>query len=114
MSDTFTFKAKPERFDDGTWRIKVPVVKHNHVDLDAMRRSKLFGPYANSDMLLGLMRRAVGVALKAGGDEFRSRVYINSEDVPAAVEVDASKFLAVVTVDLSGGFQSARRGVEVG
>lgn len=105
MADAFTFKAKPERFDDGSWRIKVPVVKHSHVDLSTMRRSKLFGAYANSSLLLGMVARAVNVALKAGGDEWRSSAYINSEDVPAAVSVDVSKFLAVVTVDLSAGFR---------
>ncbi len=74
-------------------RIKVPKVVRRHCDMDAFRQHARFGGFANSDlfhaMINGFLRRQLGI-----GD------YIRLDQVPAAVAVDRSAFLAAVTITI--------------
>jgi hypothetical protein len=94
---TITFRAKVENivYPDGTpaqSRVKVPTLTNRHCDMHAFRTDKKFGPYANSDLFPSVLARAV----KALG----VRDYIRLDQIPDAVTVDASGFLARVTIDL--------------
>ncbi len=67
-----TFKAKAETVYnmDGTpaftW-VKVPALTTKHCDLAAFRRDAVFGPYANSDLMPGILARALKAASRIGG-----------------------------------------------
>lgn len=93
-----TFRAKVESVynPDGesvAFRMfKVPAIKRAHCDMDAFRRHARFGPYANSDMFPGLLRRQLA--------EQGIKETIRMDRLPACVSVDESGFLARVTIDL--------------
>lgn len=92
-----TFKAKPETVYniDGTPaydRIKVPAIKRRHCDMAAFRAHPRFGSYANSDLFANLLARQ----LREAG----IGAYIRMNKMPACVNVDASGFLASVTINI--------------
>lgn len=92
----FTFKAKAEPVDTQSGRhyalIRVPRPTRRHVDMVEARRSKKFGPYANSDLFPGMLARALrdaGVGM-----------VLETDRLPPNVRVCLGGFLAVVTVVL--------------
>lgn len=92
-----TFKAKIDdiHFADGSLAyrmLKVPALKRNHCDMSAFRSHRKFGSYANSDLFPAMLARAV----KDAG--VGAVIKLNS--VPPCVTIDASGFLASVTIDL--------------
>lgn len=96
---TIAFKAKPEKIYNvdetvAYQRVKVPALNHGHCAMNAMRASPKFGSYANSDLFLGILRRAV----KASG----IGDYIRLDQVPAHCTVDASGYLAAVWIEIEG------------
>ena len=95
---TIKFKAKVETIHnmDGTFafqRVKVPAFSRNHCDMAAFRKHPRFGSYANSDLFPSMICRAL-TALGVGS-------HVRLDDIPASVTVDASGFLARVTVTLA-------------
>ncbi len=91
------FKAKVTPFynPDGTAnseRIKVPAIKPSHCDMRAFRQHARFGPMANSEFFPGIIKKA----LKSAG----INEWLKLTDLPAAVSVDTSGFLARVTITL--------------
>lgn len=91
------FKAKVEtvyNHDDtiAFKRIKVPALSRNHCDMNAFRQHPKYGGFANSDLFPSILRRATS-AMNLGN-------YIRLDQIPAAVNVDTSGFLARVSFDL--------------
>jgi hypothetical protein len=94
---TITFRAKIKTVYnvDGTiaWQqIKVPKLTHAHCDMHAMRSHKHYGSYANSTLFSGLLQN-IG---KAISDHYSC---IRLHSLPESVTVDASGFLAKVSID---------------
>ena len=92
-----TFKAKVQQMHnvDGTVAyeyVPVPVFERKHCDMPAFRVHPKYGGLANSDLfknvLAGIRRQALA-----------GKPWIRLNDVPDGVNVDTSKFLAVVTID---------------
>lgn len=74
-------------------RIKVPAIKRNHCDMHRFRcESRKYGSYANSDLFLAMLGRA----LKENG----IGEYIRLDSLPECVQVDESGFLAKVSIFL--------------
>lgn len=91
-----TFKAKPEKIWYGEiprLRVKVPALARSHCDMNAMRSSRRFGGYANSDLFAALLARAVAAIVPSG------KIWAD-EPLPAGVTLDTSGFLWRVTVAL--------------
>lgn len=72
--------------------VQVPTVKRAHCDMPAFRASRAFGCFANSDLFMAMLARALQ---RAGIGRI-----IRLDDLPAGVTVDTSGFLASVTIDL--------------
>ena len=94
---TVTFKAKPETIYNPdntpawTW-VKVPKLSRSHCNMHEFRTHKRFGCLANSDMFPGILARAVKAA--GVGD------HIRLDQIPDAVTVDTSGFLAKISISL--------------
>ncbi len=98
MPATITFKAKPEtiyNMDDTVayQRIKVPVIDRKHCDMASFRKHPKFGAYANSDLFKNLLSRQLKLA------DIPAYIRLD-KDLPKAVTVDLSGFLAEVTITL--------------
>jgi hypothetical protein len=94
---TVHFKAKIEAltYVDGTSageRIKVPEIKSHHWDRESFRRAPRYSSYVNSDLMPGLVRRAI--------QALGVREYLHLDALPQGVDVDRSGFLAQVTITL--------------
>ena len=93
------FKVKPEPVtyvgdtEPSYYRLKIPTLARTHCDMPAFRVHPKYGPYANSDMFPGMLKR-----IKA--DIFRGKEFIRLDDIPPGVSVDTSSFLAVVSFDV--------------
>lgn len=74
--------------------VGVPRIARSHCDMAAFRSSPKFGAYANSDMFLAIVAREFR-ALGIGG-------MIKLGELPECATIDASGFLAVVTIELCG------------
>ena len=74
--------------------IAVPEIKRSHCDMHAFRTSQRFGGYANSDMFLGMLKRA----MKEIGIE--KEIRLNAEFLSNGIRIDDSGFLAKVTIEL--------------
>jgi hypothetical protein len=96
-----SFRAKVEHLDGERWRVKFPRFTASHIRLDVLRKSPVWGSLANSSLLAGALDRAARKAIGCS----RDAAYIYSDRLTPAVQVDTSKFLAVVTVDISGGWK---------
>ena len=95
---TVSFKAKPETIHnaDGSvsfQRVKVPALSRKHCDMAAFRDHPKLGVYANSDLFDSALRRSL-TPLGIGA-------YIRLDRIPPGVAIDASGFLASVTIDIS-------------
>jgi hypothetical protein len=92
------FKARPYTlyFADGSLAgeyVKIPVLRHSHCDMPAMRTHEIYGDYANSDIwpsVLGGIRKKIS----DGKNVFDLR------QLPAGVTVAVSGFLATVTIEV--------------
>ena len=73
--------------------VAVPEFTRAHCDMAAFRRHEKFGSYANSDMFQNVLKR-IRRDLMGGKDCLRLDM------VPANATVDASGFLAVVTIEI--------------
>ena len=92
------FRAKVETVYhmDGSvaWRqVRVPTLARKHCDMTAFRAHARFGGLANSDLFPGILARLRRDTL--GGAD---RDYLRLDRLPAAVTVDTSGFLALVTI----------------
>lgn len=91
------FKAKVQSVYncDGTlaWQyVKVPAITRSHCDMPAFRKHGRMGPYANSDLFPAFIRRALeGLGVKET---------IRLDRIPESVNLDASGFLARVTITI--------------
>ena len=95
-----TFRAKVEtvRNRDGSiafQRVKVPALTYAHCNMEEWRQHPKWGVLANSDLFIDCLRRQTALAI--GGDHVR---YLRLDRLPAVVSVDASGFLARVTINL--------------
>lgn len=70
--------------------IQVPEFDRKHCDMNAFRQHSKYGPYANSDLFKGMLKRARKDIFK--GD------LLKLDDIPEGVQIDTSGFLAVVTL----------------
>lgn len=92
-----TFKARIEtiRNADDTIayeRIKVPRLDKRHCNMAKARQHPRLGSYVNSDLLPGMLRRMAAA---------RGVIpYIRLDQLPDGVRVDATGFLAEVSIDL--------------
>ena len=93
-----TFKTKVQQMHnvDDTLAyeyVVVPVFERKHCDMQAFRSHPKHGGLANSDLfknvLAGIRRQVLA-----------GKPWIRLDDVPDGVNVDTSKFLAVVTIDV--------------
>lgn len=97
MSATISFKTKIKTMynpdDSEAYRyVTVPVFKHCHCDMDAMRKHPRYGSFANSDLFLGILAKVrLGIVGKYGN-------HIKINELPDNISVDDSGFLAVVTI----------------
>jgi hypothetical protein len=73
--------------------VEVPVFKRSHVDMAAARNHPKYGGYANSDLFLGMLARI-------RRDVLSGRAFLRLSELPDNVTVDASGFLARVTVQV--------------
>lgn len=94
---TISFKAKIETVynsdDTVAWQwLKVPAIARRHCDMNAFRTDAKYGSYANSDLFTSMLKRA----LKDAG----VKDYIKLHEAPACVAIDASGFLARVTITI--------------
>ena len=92
-----TFKAKIRTVynmdETPAWRdVKVPKLARAHCDIAAFRVHPKYGAYANSDLFPTMLARAVK---SIGIGE-----YIRLDKIPAGVSIDASGFLAHVTISI--------------
>jgi len=99
---TLTFRTKVQRptYADGTPArpyVTLPSPERRHVDdMHNARMSRKYGPYANSDLFPGMLRRIVAsVAKPVGETSFRLHL---DEPLPPGVTVDTGGFLAVVSI----------------
>ena len=93
-----TFKAKPVDYLSATGLpvgklVQIPKLTRRHCDMHAFRTSREFGPYANSDFFESVLKRAV--LMKGIGPTIRI-----DQPLPDGVTIDATGFLAVVTINL--------------
>lgn len=94
---TIQFKAKIQtvyNMDDtpAYYYIHVPELDRKHCDMPAFRQHKKYGPYANSDLFKGMLKRI-------RSDIFQGRP-LKLNAIPEGVTVDTSGFLAVVTIEV--------------
>ena len=73
--------------------IAVPEFKRSHVDMAAARNHPKYGGYANSDLFPGMLARI-------RRDVLNGRAYLRLNELPGNVTVDASGFLARVTIEV--------------
>lgn len=97
MPATITFKGKAETIfnPDGTPAydlIKVPEIKTRHCNMDAFRRHPRLSGLANSTLFPAALKREFKVL--GLGD------YLRLDRLPNGVTVDASGFLASVTITI--------------
>jgi len=104
MKFIFKGKVKESRYTDGTLArryISVPVVARHHLDMNEARQHPKYGPYANSVIFAGMVKSAL---CKAGiRKDCTGKLWVELPpiaELPPAVTVDESGFLAVVTVDI--------------
>ena len=93
---TFKGKVREARYVDGelAYRfVAVPELKRQHCDMAAFRQHAKYGDYANSDLFPGMLRR-----IRHG--LFGDNGLLKLDSVPDGVAVDASGFLAVVTIEV--------------
>jgi hypothetical protein len=93
---TIKFKAKAYdvRNVDGSLAfsaVNVPTLTHSHCDMAAFRQHPKFGGLANSDLFPNLLAKIKRDRL---GDSVRF------DKIPEGVTVDATGFLALVTVEV--------------
>jgi hypothetical protein len=94
-SITFKAKVEPVYNADDTLAyqiVKVPEIKRAHCDMPSFRVSAKFGAYANSDLFLNLIKRA----LKNAG----IGQYVRLDNLPPCVRADSASFLTKVTIEL--------------
>ena len=90
-----TFKAMPLKMHYGdTVReyVQVPKLTRHHVDMNKARQHPRFGGFANSDLFPAMLNG--GAAVKPG-----KLIYLDA--IPPGVTVDTSKFLAVITLEVT-------------
>lgn len=93
---TFKTKLIPLLDDNGKEidkLLKVPELSHNHCDMVAFRQHPKFGIFANSDLFPNALARI-------RCDILGRRQFLKLSDLPPNITVNASGFLAVVTVDV--------------
>jgi len=73
--------------------VAVPEFKRSHVDMAAARKHPEFGGLANSDLFPGVLAR-----IRRG--VLNGRAWLRLDELPANVTVDASGFLARVTINV--------------
>ena len=93
---TIKFKAKAYdvRNVDGSLAfsaVNVPTLTRSHCDMNAFRSHPKFGGLANSDLFPNVLSR---IKLDRLGERIRF------DKIPEGVTVDASGFLAIVTVNV--------------
>lgn len=69
--------------------IHVPELKRNHVDMNAARRHRKYGAYANSDLFPAML-------VRIRKDKFKNGI-LKLNAIPEGVSVDTSGFLAKVS-----------------
>ena len=94
---TVSFKAKPETIYnvDGSVafvRVKVPELTRKHCNIDAFRRSRKFGGFANSDLFPAMLNRAVA--------QLGIKSHIKLDAIPPCVTIEPGAFLIVVTIEI--------------
>ncbi len=90
------FKVKPEKIwhgDVARFRVKVPEIGRRHCNMDAFRKSRRFGSYANSDIFPAMLARG----LKQEGVPSH---WYDGDALPPCVSVDNSGFLWAVKIIL--------------
>lgn len=93
---TIVFKGKVKQviYSNGEHAydyISIPELDRKHCDMAAFRNHPKYGAYANSDLFKGML---AGIKRQF----FGSRSVIQLDQVPEGVTVDASGFLAIVTI----------------
>lgn len=74
--------------------VDIPTLTRAHCDMSAFRQHLKYGPYANSDLFPGILRRIRSEVFGEG------REWVRLSDLPACVTLDDSKFLAVVSFEV--------------
>jgi len=97
MPAKIEFKGKPETIYNvdktvAFQRIKVPELKSMHCDMNAFRAHPKFGPYANSDLFLGMLARIKRERL---GEFIRL-----DRELPTGVVVTHGAFLSTVSIEV--------------
>lgn len=98
---TITFRTKPYDAEGAVYtddapdphkRVSVPELTRKHCDMDAFRRHPKYTSYANSDLFQNIL---VGIRRKVAPNG-----YLRLDRLPEGVSVDASGFLAKVTIEV--------------
>lgn len=99
----FKGKAREMRYTDGALAsryVEVPTLERRHVvDIADARRSRRFGPYANSDLFPGMIRRAAVAAGVKEVSDGKYRVDL-TKPAPDGMTIDTTGFLVEVTIDV--------------
>ncbi len=94
---TIEFKAKVQTYTDADNEkrqfVIVPELKRHHCDMVAFRQHPKYGSFANSDLFQGMLNR-----IKT--ERFGSSGWLKLHSIPCGVAVDASGFLARVTISV--------------
>lgn len=88
-------KPMPVEYPEGGHaftQINVPQLTRSHCDMNAFRKHPRYRSYANSDLFPSMLARIRKQVAPHG--------WFKLEDPPAGVTVDASGFLAVVTIEV--------------
>lgn len=87
------FKAKLQEpiTKGGSAYVVIPALTRKHCDMDSLRAHPKYGPYANSNMLDGILGRIRTDVLNGG-------IGLMVDNLPNNVSIDVSGFLAVVTI----------------
>lgn len=81
--------------DTPAWQyVTVPKLARSHCDMAAFRKHPKYGSYANSDLFPAMLER---IAREVVGPYSRD---LRLDKAPANVTIDASGFLALVTIEV--------------
>lgn len=101
MTARISFKGKIEtvRNVDDTVAysiLRVPALERRHCDMNAFRQHPKYGGLANSDLFPGVLHKIRRDVFGLRDDQ----PHIRMDRIPAGVNVDATGFLATVTVEV--------------
>lgn len=98
MTLTVSFRTKAETYSDGQRVIRLPALKRRHADMNAFRRSRAFGGFANSDLFEAMLNGAVKKLL--GESLHKYDRTLNLDSLPPCVTAAGEGFMTTITIEV--------------